>query len=643
MKAGYLLHRVIGQLVGAVVLSVPIQPIADRSYIASSGLVFGSTATVTVGTNRFTVTVPTTVQNWYSFMVESWIAQSALRNVAFPISSNGPNSFTLEGWEFSAGLSNLYRDGLRYTSAGVATAIYAAIYSVDTAPGLQITYQQADGTGTTNAATTGPIDQLVQLFGDAAHGNFDKRTHLTLKVQADGYDQAATDVVATYGALEDQLYVIGLNPTPNGLPTGAPTVAGVPTITDHGAAPVTWHGKAYSITITDSAAGNSGETLMRWIRYNLAAGGTFQGKPAFNWHDLVQTNGTSFKTVRGPIYGDPGAAIKGVRVITSAGADHPSFNLHTADDGTTYAPTFPANAAAAVLANSRVQLYNLTTNAEIDNQFVTGTAYSYTVTTGVSVGDTLRLRVCKLGRQAGEAVGLWTATGLTFLVSQPEDTIYTAWGIDGSNIPEFTGDVSGHIYIDANDLDGVTQKTRLGAWYSWVLTTGVGITYFYGGVTFLSAAEIRINTNVADILIENTNATTALRFSDTEVRLFRSDGSSIIAPTSYSIHNDYSGVPDYSVISVGGANVITGDVADVLAAIPSAGSNASAVRSNLAPELARIDVAISTRNAVAPATSQAVAAEVLAAAQIAPISANVSKIHGQPITGSGSEVDPWGP
>lgn len=165
----------------------------------------------------------------------------------------------------------------------------------------------------------------------------------------------------------------------------------------------------------------------------------------------------------------------------------------------------------------------------------------------------------------------------------PSVVIDTTWGIDGSAIPEFSGDVTGHIYIDANDLDGATTKTRLGAWYSWVLTTGIGITNFYGGVTCLSPVAIRINVDIANILIENTNATTALRFTDTDVRLYRSDGSSVIAPTSYSIHNDYSGVPDYSVVTVGGANVITGDVADVLAAIPSASATADAVWNKTLP------------------------------------------------------------
>lgn len=606
MKAGYLPIRVVGVVAGQAVASVPITQTGDRAYAASSGLTYGTTATVDTGTSHFTVTTATTVQNWYSFMIESWIAQSALKNTAFPISTNGPNSFTLEGWEFSSGLSLLYRDGLRYTAAGVATATYAALYSVDTASGLQIKYQQTDGGTTTSASNTGKIDQLVQVYGDASHGNFDKRSFLVLKVQKDGYDHAETDVVGTYGSLEDQLYVVGLNPLSNGLTTGAPTVNGSPTITDHGASPVTWHGKAFSITITDSATGNDGETLMRWIRYNLGAGGTFQGKDGFCWHDLVQVNGDGFKTVRGNVYGDTGATLKGVRVITNAGADHPDFNLHTADDGTTYVPVFPAAAAATVLANTRVQLYNVTTDAEVDSQFVTGTAYSYTVTAGVSPGDTLRLRACKKGYEAAEATALWVAGGVTFLLSQNADAVYSSWGIDGATVTEYALDGT-NIQIDANDVDGATEKTRLGAFYSYALTTEAGIRTFYGAMTFLSSAAIRINVGVVNLKIDNINATTALYFTDLSVRLYRSDGSSIIAPSSYSIHNDYSGVPDVVETGVSG---LTGAESSQLLGLPSAAATASAV---------------------------------LAAASTTPIAADIKKVNAQTISGAGVEADPWGP
>lgn len=566
-KAGYYPIRVTGVVVTGGpdgILATPIQQVVDRAYVASSGLTINTNVFANASTKKFGLTTASTGQNFYSYMIEQWIALGdtgeAYANKQFPLVTNGPNSITcLDGWEFdlttySASITNLSRDGLRYVnSSGTMTATWAALLSAGVPSGEQVRYEQTDGGTVQSAAATGNIDQLVQVYGDASHGNFDYRGYLVCKVQGDGLDQAEVDVIGQYGNLEDQLYVIALAPSSNGIAAG--TVTGI-TITDHGASPVTWNSKAFSITITDTGT-HTGEEIVQYVR----------GLNDFDYHDLVQTNGTAFKTVRGKVYGDAGATLKGVRVVQSDGTtSHADFNLHTADDGTTYIPPLPPAAAeATILADSRVQLYNVTTDTEIDNVFVTGTNYSYVITTEASDGDTLRLRVCKLGREPAESLAVWGASGATFLVSQPEDSIYTAWGIDGSAITEFTGDVTGHIYIDANDLDGMTTKTRLGAWYSWVLTTEIGIRHFFGGVSYLSTAAIRINTDVADILIENVNASTALRFTDMDVRLYRSDGTSIIAPTSYSIHNDYSGVPD--VVETGVSGLTTAE-SNVLMGLP---------------------------------------------------------------------------
>lgn len=568
-KAGYYPIRVTGVVVTGGpdgILATPIQQVIDRAYVASSGLTINTNVFANASTKKFGLTTASTGQNFYSYMIEQWIALGdtgeAYANKQFPLVTNGPNSITcLDGWEFdlttySSSIANLSRDGLRYVdSSGAMTATWAALLSAGVPSGEQVRYQQTDGGTVQSAAATGNIDQLIQVYGDASHGNFDYRGYLVCKVQGDGLDQAEVDVIGQYGNLEDQLYVIALAPASNGIAAGA--VTGI-TITDHGASPATWNSKSFSITITDTGT-HTGEEIVQYVR----------GLNDFDYHDLVQTNGTEFKTVRGKVYGDTGATLKGVRVVQSDGTtSHADFNLHTADDGTTYIPPLPPAAAeSTVLADSRVQLFNVTTDTEIDNVFVTGTSYSYVITSEASDGDTLRLRVCKLGREPAEALAVWGASGATFLVSQPEDAIYAAWGIDGSAVTEFSGDVTGHIYIDANDLDGATTKTRLGAWYSYVLTTEIGIRHFYGGVSYLSTAAIRINVDVADILVENANSTTALRFTDLDVRLYRSDGTSIIAPTSYSIHNDYSGVPD--VVETGVSGLTTAE-SNQLMSLPSA-------------------------------------------------------------------------
>jgi hypothetical protein len=270
----------------------------------------------------------------------------------------------------------------------------------------------------------------------------------------------------------------------------------------------------------------------------------------------------------------------------------------------------PGAAQATVLAGSRVQLYNVDTATEIDNTINADTSYSYAITTEAAEGETLRLRVCKLGYEPVEVFAVFSAAaGATFLASQVADAIYTSWGIDGSTVTEFSLDVTGAIEIDSNDVDGATTKTRLGAWYNYALTTEDGIRTAFGAITALAVNAIRINVSVVDMTIENINATTALRFTDTDVRLYRSDGTTIIAASSYSIHNDYSGVPDVVETGVSG---LTG------------------------PESAQL---MSLTNAPSAST---VATQVWADAPAA-IDANVIQVGGATIGGSGTALDPWGP
>ncbi len=297
---------------------------------------------------------------------------------------------------------------------------------------------------------------------------------------------------------------------------------------------------------------------------------------------------------------------QGIWLDNVASADSVNYILTDHAGNTHQNVITPGAASATVLAGSRVQLYNVDTATQIDNVINADTSYSYAITTEASGGETLRLRVTKLGYEPVEVFGVYNATaGVQFLVSQVSDAIYTAWGIDGSTVTEFSLDVTGNIEIDANDVDGATTKTRLGAWYNYALTSADGIRYAFGAITALAVNAIRINVDVVDLTIENTNATTALRFTDTDVRLYRSDGTTIIAATSYSIHNDYSGVPDVVETGVSG---LTGSESAQLMGLPSAAANASAL---------------------------------LTAAQTTPIYADTRKMNGATVTGAGTSGDKW--
>jgi len=532
INEGYLPIRVTGISLSSSVVTVPVQQMEDRAYQTSSGLTFGTTATANTGTLKFGLTTASTLQNYYSFMMESWRSESTLKNVEFPISTNGPNSFTLEdGWEFdgSTSIDYLSRDGLRYVDAGTVTAIWSAIYILGDISGFTINYQQQDGTGTTTATTN---DGLLQVYGDATHGNFDYTDHLVTKIQEDGYDQAEADIVSLYGILEDQLYIASMNPVDNGLTTGDPSVTGI-TITDHGATPVTWNSKDFSITITDSATPHTGEEIMRWLRYNFSLGGTFQGKDAFNWHDLVQTHGTKFKTVRGAIYGDVGATLKGVRVVLNDGTSpHPDFDQFTADDGTFYIPPTQITLFNTNLADgTRVRLYNVTQAAELDNSLVSGgSGYTFTGIVGVGEaieeGDTIRMTsaynsTTTYYHETDESAIAGTSN-IQFLATQSNNTILNGYGIDGSARTEFSTD---YVNVEIDISSGNTTRQALLCWLAYIITTADGIRNFFGAVTHEDAGNARINDSIVDLHLDYIGTGNSM-FTD-EIRLYREDGGTI--------------------------------------------------------------------------------------------------------------------
>lgn len=180
----------------------------------------------------------------------------------------------------------------------------------------------------------------------------------------------------------------------------------------------------------------------------------------------------------------------------------------------------PVNITATVLANSRVQLYNVTQNTEIDNVFLTGTSYVYTVTGSEIVeGDTVRLRVTKLGYSPVNSVASHSSAGIGYVINQTLDEAYTAYAIDGSTVTKFTAD-----YIDTEvDLTVATNFSgaEFYAWYNYNLTTEQGIRNFFGAVTAIDSGNIRINTSVVDVQFDNLTSTNV--FQDDNIRIFRSD------------------------------------------------------------------------------------------------------------------------
>jgi hypothetical protein len=118
------------------------------------------------------------------------------------------------------------------------------------------------------------------------------------------------------------------------------------------------------------------------------------------------------------------------------------------------------------------------------------------------------------------ATGIFTATGVTFLNSQSDDTVYNGYAINGSTVTGFTAD---YVQTDVN-LTTATNYTgaSLYAWWIHNETTEEGIRNFFGGITALDAGNLEINAAIVNIYLDNSTSTFVYQ-TDT-VRIFRSDG-----------------------------------------------------------------------------------------------------------------------
>lgn len=106
----------------------------------------------------------------------------------------------LNGWEFGDALTiTLVRDaGFAYkNSSNVITAEYANITTLGSfnATSDQAYYIQTAGGTPTNFSKAGEVNELVQIFGDATHGNFNRRTYFKVFLREQGKTYAEYDLL----------------------------------------------------------------------------------------------------------------------------------------------------------------------------------------------------------------------------------------------------------------------------------------------------------------------------------------------------------------------------------------------------------------------------------------------------------------
>jgi hypothetical protein len=262
--------------------------------------------------------------------------------------------------------------------------------------------------------------------------------------------------------------------------------------------------------------------------------------------------------------------------------------------------------AASIVSGSRVQIYDVTNSVELDNVVIGGGGYVGRLTWTTNKTIRLRAMYCSgvTAKLPVTSIATLTNTGASFLDVQVDDQVYIDAGINGSAVTEFAGDYP-NVQIDVTDPDGVTTVPRIYAWFVNNLMTSSGIASFFGGLTADDGANFVINTSMINLKLDNTNVSPVIIGGG---RLYHDDGSTVIAAASNSIQMD----PDRVYTIETGTSGLTGpesalladiapikaktdnlptDPADqsvILAAIPSAATTATAVRTELTTELALI-------------------------------------------------------
>ena len=219
--------------------------------------------------------------------------------------------------------------------------------------------------------------------------------------------------------------------------------------------------------------------------------------------------------------------------VTNSSGGAVIINLtNSADVTTNTGPSITVNyvrdiSITGLVANSRIQLYNVTTATEIYNAVVAGTTYSATYNEGVeySTGDAVRLRVTNVQGVTAymeyTASSIAGASGFSFLVSQELCPVYNDFGVDGSTLTTtFDAD---YVSDEVDIIVGADfSASDFYSWWAYNEDTEQGIREFFGGVTPVDQGNFLINNSIVDIYFDNTTATNVAQLDNR--RVYRADG-----------------------------------------------------------------------------------------------------------------------
>ena len=208
-------------------------------------------------------------------------------------------------------------------------------------------------------------------------------TAVTLRVRKSGWNEVETPFTLIENGAS-----FPLNQTDNGIADSNPGSRAI-TVTNHGASPVTWNSKQWSITVTVTD-GSSAAQIAQWLSWHTAQDSFSLGGGFHNmaWPVAVISVGSAFETARGTLFGSAGAALKGVRIVDGSGNEIPGFARMQADDGTYYSPAVSARFELTNLkANTEVRVYKTSDMSELAGiESTTGTfQYDYVWSTDIPV------------------------------------------------------------------------------------------------------------------------------------------------------------------------------------------------------------------------------------------------------------------
>jgi hypothetical protein len=405
-----------GRLV--IAMNEPLAATADQAVITSGAPQF---------TSAGTINMPTVGDQIVWEMPYFAIGHTALANIAPTVTGTNTGNFTLT-YQIDVG-SGYNGTWLALTAGNLSSHAIPAFVNLYNQGGFRLKVRATVATGSvTNALTYIRIDTVTTsteqrrqypfytpdvgysgtLSGSRLAIYVDSTNDLAKTATDDaGSTIAATPWDASYSAVL-RLRKAGYEPIENTITIGEagsillaeqvdyatvadtdPGALGI-TVTNHGAAPVTWNAKDFSITITTTNDALTAAQVVNYINYNIAQFATFNGFSGFAWPEMVTPDASNFQTERGRLIGSAGAALKGVRVVRNDGTTPvPGFNRFQADDGSYYTPPVLTTITVTGLqANTEVRAYvdsGGNNGSVVDGVENSGASFSFSVLSGTVI------------------------------------------------------------------------------------------------------------------------------------------------------------------------------------------------------------------------------------------------------------------